>query len=117
MIVSQLIGTSRLLNWVAALVVWGTGLGKKSTLASSAPAVTGIEALTDRLGPEFMPALSPDGRNLAYVALDGDDADIFLLRVGGQNPINLTADHDGWDVAPAFSPTGERIAGCPSREQ
>lgn len=95
---------------------WFNGFGAGSETTSAAPAVTAIEALTDRRGPEFMPALSPDGRSLAYVARDGDDLDIFLLRVGGQKPINLTADHTGWDIAPAFSPDGEQIAFSSERE-
>ena len=36
--------------------------------------------------------------------------DIYLQRVGGRNPVNLTADSPEADTAPAFSPDGERIA-------
>ena len=99
------------------MAVLGFTFGNK-VAQDTGPSVTGIEALTDRLGPEFMPAISPDGRNLAYVARDGEnaDTDIFLVRVGGSNPVNLTADHDGWDVAPAFSPDGESIAFDSERE-
>ena len=100
---------------LAAFSIWLIG-GSAPGNDSGAPAVTGIEALTDRAGAEFMPALSPDGRNLAFVARDGDDLDIFLLRVGGENPINLTDDHDGQDFAPAFSPDGESIAFASDRE-
>jgi serine/threonine protein kinase/Tol biopolymer transport system component len=105
------------LGVVAAVVFGITTLNIKDT-RDTAPSVTGIEALTDRLGPEFMPAISPDGRSLAYVARDGEnaDTDIFLVRVGGANPINLTADHDGWDVSPTFSPDGELIAFDSERE-
>src|SRR5262249_35937474 len=51
-----------------------------------------------------------------YVARDGDDLDIFLQRVGGTNPINLTADCPYDDSAPAFSPDGNRIAFRSQRE-
>ncbi|MCH7548059.1 MAG: PD40 domain-containing protein, partial [Candidatus Krumholzibacteriota bacterium] len=36
--------------------------------------------------------------------------DIYLLRVGGANPVNLTEDFDGDDFHAAFSRDGERIA-------
>jgi len=101
---------------VAVVVAVAWTLRPAAAPASPAPAVTAIEALTDRRGAEFMPAISPDGRSLAYVARDGDDLDIFLVRVGGENPINLTANHDGQDFAPAFSPDGERIAFASDRE-
>jgi serine/threonine-protein kinase len=99
-----------------AIAVWVLGTGADTGRDRSGPAVVGIEALTDQPGPEFMPALSPDGRYLAYVARDGKDFDIFLVRVGGENPQNLTADHDGADLAPAFSPDGESIAFASDRE-
>ena len=41
--------------------------------------------------------------------LDGD-ADVFVQRVGGHNPINLTPDCAKDDTGPAFAPDGERIA-------
>jgi eukaryotic-like serine/threonine-protein kinase len=53
---------------------------------------------------------------LLYVSRDGDDLDIFLQRVGGANPINLTADCPLDDSAPAFSPDGNRIAFRSQRE-
>jgi len=61
--------------------------------------------LTDQAGPETFPSLSPDGRSLAYAA----GGDIWLQRVGGKNPINLTKDPAA-DTQPAFSPDGEHIA-------
>ena len=114
-------GTAWLAWTVAAIsivvAVFGI-LSRNKDASDSPPAVTGIEAVTNSLGPEFAPAISPDGRSLAYVARDGEnnDTDIFLVRVGGSNPINLTADHDGWDTAPAFSPDGEQIAFASQRE-
>jgi Tol biopolymer transport system component len=41
--------------------------------------------------------------------IDGD-WDIYMLRLGGDNPINLTEDHVGADRSPVFSPDGEKIA-------
>ncbi|MBI1826796.1 MAG: PD40 domain-containing protein [Planctomycetes bacterium] len=65
--------------------------------------------LTDFAGVENSPSLSPDGKTVVYVARDGEDKDIFSLRVGGLNPINLTKDCTQDDTQPAFSPDGTRI--------
>ena len=66
--------------------------------------------LTHGEGVESFPTLSPDGRTLAYVSGGAGSPDIYLLRVGGENPINLTADSKVADTQPAFSPDGELIA-------
>jgi Tol biopolymer transport system component len=68
------------------------------------------------MGLETQPSISPDGRFIVYVAEEGGDADIFLMRIGGDNPINLTADSPAADVHPAFSPDGSRIAFRSERE-
>ena len=62
--------------------------------------------LTDQAGPETFPSLSSDARSLAYAAR----GDIYVQRVGGKNPINLTKDSPAGDTQPAFSPNGEQIA-------
>jgi serine/threonine protein kinase/Tol biopolymer transport system component/tetratricopeptide (TPR) repeat protein len=66
--------------------------------------------LTYQPGPEFFPSLSPDGKSLAYASGAAGNWDIYLQRVGGSNPINLTKDSLADDSQPAFSPDGERIA-------
>ena len=56
-----------------------------------------------------LPALAPDGSTIAFVDAAGDNAEIHLLRVGGENAINLTRDPAN-DTHPAFSPDGRQIA-------
>ena len=68
--------------------------------------------LTDQPGAELFPSLSPDGKSLVYTK----DGDIYSLRVGGKNPVNLTKDSPGNNAQPAFSPDGERIAFRSERE-
>ncbi len=74
------------------------------------PAPISFAQLTDFPGVEKQPALSPDGKSVAYVASPKGNKDIFLLRVGGRKPVNLTEDSLADDTAPAFSPDGMRIA-------
>ena len=66
--------------------------------------------LTSASGQELEPTLSPDGKWMLYASAATGNLDIYLQSVGGQNPINLTADSPASDGQPAFSPEGERIA-------
>jgi Tol biopolymer transport system component len=84
--------------------------------AAAGARVTAISQATDLPGVQDAPNLSPDGKSLLYVAGDGGDEDIFLLRVGGENAINLTSALTSNDFDPAFSPDGERIAFGSDRE-
>ncbi|HKQ50620.1 MAG TPA: protein kinase [Phycisphaerae bacterium] len=92
---------------LAAYAGWQWG-GRSRPRGSGALAGNFVK-LTDQQGIESHPALSPDGKMVVYVAFDGDDLDIFALRVGGLNPLNLTRDCAKDDTQPAFSPDGTRI--------
>ncbi len=102
----------------------GWGWGRRSaesarpyaSASTHGPMAISLEQLTDSPGLQFDPCLSPDGKMLLYVSRDGDDLDIFLQRVGGANPINLTANCEFDDYSPAFSPDGNRIAFRSQRE-
>ena len=106
------------LRWLAlagtAVVVAGAAsfiAGRRLASGPAAPPVTStFRQLTDLPGVETSPRLSPDGRNLLFVSRASGSADIYLQRVGGHNPINITKDCPKDDTAPAFSPDGERIA-------
>jgi eukaryotic-like serine/threonine-protein kinase len=74
------------------------------------PARVHFTQITDLPGVESGPSLSPDGKTVAFVSRAGGDADVFVQRVGGHNPINLTPDCEMDDTGPAFAPDGERIA-------
>jgi serine/threonine protein kinase len=69
-----------------------------------------VSQLTDKPGIEGEPTISPDGRFVAYISDAAGNADIYLRRVGGDRPINLTADSKHDERWPAFSPDGEKIA-------
>jgi Tol biopolymer transport system component/predicted Ser/Thr protein kinase len=66
--------------------------------------------LTNQPGEELFPSLSPDGKSFIYAGRASGNWDIYLQRVGGQNPVNLTKDSKVDNTEPAFSPDGEYIA-------
>src|SRR5207247_1962147 len=69
-----------------------------------------FSSLTDQPGEELFPSLSPDGKTLIYSSKATGHWDIYLQRVGGKNPVNLTKDSGSDNTQPAFSPDGEHIA-------
>lgn len=85
--------TARL--WAAA--VDGSGLRKISRTVAAQNAVTELE-----------PALSPDGRLIAYVSVTDSKSNIWLVQADGSLARALTA--DGGSQSPAWSPDGTKIA-------
>jgi Tol biopolymer transport system component len=95
---------------VATVLVWRNGqLGRVAASGDTLPSFT-MKRLTELPGPELQPNLSPDGRQLLYTSAASGNLDVYLLRVGGDRAINLTANSPLDDLQAAFSPDGERIA-------
>jgi serine/threonine protein kinase/Tol biopolymer transport system component len=80
--------------------------------AGGGPVQATFTRLTEQDGSETFPSLSPDGKYFVYVK----SSDIYLQRVGGGNPINLTPNTPGDDTQPAFSPDGQTLAFRSERE-
>jgi Tol biopolymer transport system component len=76
--------------------------------AAAAPRT--FKQLTFDDGLEIFPALAPDGKSFAYVTNDTGNRDIYVQRVDGRTPINITGDSPDDDAEPAFSPDGSQIA-------
>jgi len=104
-------------RWRLALAAFtGVALAATSYLAwkyaRTARSVRGhlFTQITDEPGQEVSPTLSPDGRTVVYASRAAGNWDLYLLRVGGKNPVNLTKDCPLDDTQSAFSADGERIA-------
>ncbi len=70
-----------------------------------------ISKITSFPGDETDPALSPDGRSVAFSwnGENGDNFDIYAMPLGGETPTRLTRDPRK-DLSPAWSPDGSQIA-------
>jgi eukaryotic-like serine/threonine-protein kinase len=70
-----------------------------------------VRPLTTYSGIEQFPALSPDGKQIAFTwnGEKKDNDDIYVRLVAGGPALRLTTD-PGRDIVPAWSPDGETIA-------
>lgn len=97
---------------VGALLAVGLILQKRL----EAPALVGtssppeLHLIHQSPGRKTSPALSPDGRWLAYASEAHGEPDIYLLDLAGGDPVNLTADLPLGHGYPAVSPDGRAIA-------
>ena len=116
--VSHLRGTKRrqfvaaasvVLALLAIGVTWWIRAPAGRTASAALRNIT-FTQLTDEPGQELHPSLSPDGKSVIYASRAPGNWDIYSLRVGGKNPVNLTKDSIADDTQPVFSPDGERIA-------
>jgi Tol biopolymer transport system component len=66
-------------------------------------------AVTRDPGLELYPALSPDGKLLAYTSLRDGEFKIFVRQVDGGTPVALTEQLPGQHLAPSWSPDGTTL--------
>ncbi len=71
--------------------------------------LTTTSRLTSAPGLEVLPAISPDGRFLAYVAANVNGAEIFLQPTDGGRAVNITDSLAGTQISPDWSPDGRRL--------
>ena len=113
-------------RWVAGLIAFaltcaaaGLWLVHDRMPDSSEGSSTPLEItrLTTEGGLNIDPAISPDGKLLAYASDHGGDGnlDIWVKQIGGGDPIRLTRDPAD-DSEPNFSPDGTRIVFRSARE-
>jgi len=86
-----------------ALLVWNHFLTGSDPLASAVPM-----QITRGESWEGSPAISPDGKQVAYVSNDSGDLDVFVTAVTGGQPLRITK-HAGLDTKPSWLPDGSAL--------
>jgi eukaryotic-like serine/threonine-protein kinase len=95
---------------LGALVV-GMGIGALAAgrRGEVRPSFRAAFKVTYEPSMEIHPALSPDGRFLAYAGGDPLHTRVYVRQVSGGRPTLLTGDSAAVEVAPSWSPDGSRI--------
>ena len=90
--------------WRAGVFQFGRGND------ATPPIVIGVASqLTTDDGLEIDPAISPDGRMLAYAAGKAHQMRIFIRPVGGGRTISLSDDREAFEYQPRWSPDSTQI--------
>lgn len=79
-------------------------LTRRTEWSSSAVEVVPLVSMPGQQGP---PAVSPDGKQVAFRFFGGPHPGIYTALVGGEKPVQLTDSDD--DSNPSWSPDGEQI--------
>jgi len=94
---------------VAAVLVIAIGAYLLLRQGSPAFAIGRSDQLTADPGLEIQPALSPDGRFVAYAAGTVTQMRIFIRPLGGGRTIPLSDDSTAVETHPRWSPDGTRL--------
>src|ERR1019366_6368116 len=98
------IAGSALAILATATVFWARYSGPKLFQAGAATSITATADI------EIQPAISPDGKLVAYVTETPAGSRIFVRQISGGRANLLTGDLDGDHVWPRWSPDGSRIS-------
>lgn len=102
---------------ILVVLVAGWRLGWFARPLSKQAPVFVLTQLTTDTGLSYQPAISPDGKLLAYASdrAGSGHLDIWVQQLPHGQPIRLTT-HEADDYEPAFSPDGSQIAFGSDRE-
>jgi len=73
------------------------------------PVMVQPERITFESGGAFCPAISPDGKLIAYSSERNGNMDIYVRQLSGQQSVRRT-EHPAPDWTPSFSPDGSKFA-------
>ena len=94
----------------AALVLTAFWLGTRAGAAPAAPVLGAVTPITWDPGLEVLPAISPDGRTVAYAAgVIPTRLRIYVRPIAGGRPVAVTDELTDGQSAPRWSPDGSRI--------
>lgn len=111
---AQFVAMGEYPTWGANGQVIFKGWGSTGPGLRLAPAdFSNINSVTPTEG-DLAPALSPDGRQVAFMARDNGNWDIYLININGSGRRQLTTD-PAQDGLPAWSPDGRAIAFASNR--
>ena len=100
----------RLVMAVAIAVVLAIGaLAWQMLSAPDEVALGRSTAVTTESGLEIVPAISPDGRFVAYAAGNSAKVRVFVRPVEGGRAIPLSEDSTGFQYKPRWSPDGRQL--------
>jgi eukaryotic-like serine/threonine-protein kinase len=94
---------------IAVLAVGAIATWRSSTRVSPPDSSQWVQ-LTGLSGESFDPALSPDGRMLAFLRATNGSAQLYVKLLPDGEPVQLTHDEATNKMGPIFSPDGSRIA-------
>ena len=99
--------TAALVGSVATVALAaGTAIGVLATRLATpriSPAVARVQSLTDLIGLEESPAIAPDDKSVAFVAMTGGHRQIFVRLLTGGVSLQLTREPLGAPVPPPVS--------------
>ena len=94
----------------AALVPAAFWLGTRTASAGHVPVLGAVTPITWDPGLEVLPAISPDGRTVAYAAGPTPTGlRIYVRPIAGGRPVAVTDELTSGQAAPRWSPDGSRI--------
>jgi eukaryotic-like serine/threonine-protein kinase len=105
-------GSKSWARWVLVAVVAGAIAAAAALGLTRRPAEIHLGRRTQlTLSPalELDPALSPDGKFVAYVAGPFSQTRLYVRQVEGGAPVAITADSAGFARMPRWSPDGQRL--------
>jgi eukaryotic-like serine/threonine-protein kinase len=106
---------SRLAVWtgvsllIAVLIVSAIAIRRKSISVAPSDSSQWVQ-LTNLTGEIFDPALSPDGRMLAFLRTASGPPQLYIKLLPDGEPVQVTHDDTPNKMVPVFSPDGSRIA-------
>jgi TolB protein len=103
-------GSADTLAWLKGRIVFSAGSPQAEDVYVVNPDGSGLRRLTTDPNADFDPALSPDGKRIAYRHQDGQDSstEVFVMNADGSGAHNVSHQANA-DWGPNWSPDGKWV--------